>query len=343
MDSNSSLENDTYSVNNVHVMNSPRFTINDALVDDSVTTYVDDPMATLVNTSSIMGSAHKRYNEDNLSKKKEKSLCPIINTRREIKGAHWYEKPDNLITVYREIHGSADTPVQKCEMSYGNMCFYMSVQKMHLARFELGKPSLNDCIKYLGKIDYIGKDYRYIYKKLLKSVDHSQLYKAFIKTYNMLMEAEKLLVSFLSLRSNASNVSNVSKGISNVSISIPTLQLDAMSDMMIMYDPNILKETVDGLVEFTNKINVDSVVKNKPKKIVNSALCPKDISMDKKIVYNLKDKLTVESALILIKELLDQEMEVAEYLYVVERFHADEINTMNEIQATIAMITSELI
>jgi hypothetical protein len=105
--------------------------------------------------------------------------CPVVAMRRTIKGADWYIREPNTIS------GAAQGI--DCEMSYGDMCFYMTARNMDVARFELTKPDLESCLKYMQTLDYAGKDYQYLYKRIIQQIPSKMvLYYSFTKTYDLL-------------------------------------------------------------------------------------------------------------------------------------------------------------
>jgi hypothetical protein len=238
------------------------------------------------------------------------------------------------------VHGAAQGI--DCEMSHGDMCFYMTARHMDVARFELTKPNLEACIEYLRRYDFAGKDYQYLYKRI---ITHSQpskmiLYYTFVKTYELLDHLEEYLMLKLAAKSTVSNVS------------IPTLQLDTNTASMIVFSPKVLFDAVTEMCKYFNSINIKSIrcarsadsAKNADctEPIQNKEVIPPTIDLKTKIPHTIDDVLTAETCMEKIKTLLHHEMEVAKYIYAVEEFQAKEITVMNKLSTSVKSMLSDL-
>ncbi len=246
--------------------------------------------------------------------------CPVINARREIKGSHWY-KAENV------INGGA-TGID-CEMTYGEMCFYMSTRRMDVARFQLKKPSLGPCVVYLTRLVYAGKSYKWLYNHIIAQMPFTILYRAFTRTYDILIHFGEYMSDLVVARAH--------KG-SPINVSLPDLTLGPATDMAVIMHPGALHDSIKAFLKYLGAFNVKSLVGTGgitiPKHL---ATPPQEINMETTIpeAFDM-ETLTAEIALEKINALLKHELTVAEYIYAIEVYHVAAIETMNAIQQACA-------
>jgi hypothetical protein len=286
------------------------FNINDSLIDTEYTpANLQQPTVNLQSPAANL---------------QPQQLCPVVAARKQIKGSSWYVKPANTIS------GAAQGI--ECEMSYGDMCFYMTARNMDVARFELVKPNLEQCLQYLQRMDFAGKDYQYLYKRIIQQIPSKMtLYYSFTKTYDLLAKLEEYLTLRLAMRKDV-----------KLNISIPHLQLDKHTAQMIVFAPKVLADAVDALCKFANSINIKSIVTTKYNLIVNEAKPPKELDLTTKMPKMVDDALDVPTCMKKIKELLEHEIRVAKYIYDIEEFQAKEIEILNQLSSLAKSMLSDL-
>lgn len=268
--------------------------------------------------------------KDNASAKDSTGIiCPIVKARKEIKTAGWFVKEPNLI--------SGSSAGIDCEMSFGDMCFYMTARKLDVARFELTRPDLSTSLEYLRRMDFAGRDYQWLYKRIIQQLPSKMiLYHSFTKTYELLVHLEDYII----LKLTKNNKDSISK----LNVSIPSLQLDKQIAMMVLYAPDALHNAIDAMCLYANSINIKSLTNSKHNKIINNVVTPTPIDLTTKmpkVIDNTASTISTITCMEKIKELLHHEMMVAEYIYKIEEFQAESIKVLNQLSTLVKSILSD--
>jgi hypothetical protein len=232
----------------------------------------------------------------------------------EIKGSGVF-KSDLEYTNDRvvKIGGSDSNVEQVCD----NIQFYIMTRMLDMARFELSCPNLDQChAKSIRMFDDIaGKSYAQVYDILMTKCN--KLSKQFDGLIKVMDEFEKHLLS------------KISK-LAEINISLPDIVFIPDTEILI-YRPDILKYTMDKIINYVNSINVNSIlctpvvsnIEPVPEFKVNA------LSWDTLIEH--PSGQTSDEYISSMQKSLNSEMIVAEYANSVEKYQADVINHMNAV------------
>lgn len=259
-------------------------------------------------------------------------LCPVVRTIKEIyKRTNSYDGGSETEDVKLTLVGGEE----KMPVIYGDMDFYMTVRKLEVARFELGKPDIEKCTRYLLAHPFANKSYHDVYITILRaSPSKSFLYRQFVDLYNMVKTMEMTIME------------NIGKYKKCVNISLPSLAINGSVDVAMLYKPNILQQIAEALVDYMNELDISCIASSvsrpgdKPsrKKFKLEAKPPTVIDMKKIVPHISGDSLTTTSAIEKIHEILSCEIEVANYIRQIEGYQAEIIDVMNDIFAQCQLI-----
>ncbi|SIP86076.1 Hypothetical protein PACV_363 [Pacmanvirus A23] len=246
--------------------------------------------------------------------------CPVVAAIKEIRGAGLYSDDDsqNMIKL-----GGSDAEVS---MICDEMSFYIMVRKMDMARFELSKPNDVQCkLKYAKMFKNIaGRDYAAIYALLIDSVLKKKfMYNQFVELVNLIGKMEELIEI---------KVLEVGKAGKSINVTIPDIFLLPNIDMLIIYRPDILEATINKIIDYINKLNVNSLISTNVQtgvKLVEKFTADRP-DMDT-VVTKIENAYTVEEYLAKMKEILEHEMRVADYVRLVEKYQCTVINHLNSV------------
>jgi hypothetical protein len=246
--------------------------------------------------------------------------CPVVAAIREIRGAGLYkddceESPDDVIKL-----GGNNTDI---EFVCDDMTFYMMTRRMELARFELSKPDFAQCkAKYTRMFkNIVGIDYSTLYTRIInQALKKKFLYKQFVELVELIGETEQLI----EIKVNSA----ARRGVP-INISIPDIILLPHIDQLIIYRTDILCATMNKIINYMNKINVNSLlsepVNSNIPQIKPFAVTPPDMKTQIPEI----DATDADEFLAGMKRTLEHEMAVASYIREVEKYQCGVINHVN--------------
>jgi len=274
--------------------------------------------------------------------------CPIVNTIKEIKGASWYtddpeynEKDVIIMGGFDETSsGSSHAVAYVCD----NAKFHLIVAKMDLARLELQQNIDVYRRKFLSDYKpFIGKDYGTAYTYLVDTILGPYLYNQFVDIVDRLAQMEELLSAKIDVMSRKNQPIN---------ISIPDIIFLPNVDVLIKYDPVILEKTINRVVDYVNKININSIIAAPIS--INIPHFEKfsdrysGLDMDELINVNdefekIKGKITCEDYIKVMKKILYHKEKILNYVVCVEEYQCAGINHIGKIHQEYKKIIEALV
>ena len=240
--------------------------------------------------------------------------CPVVRVISEIKGSGVF-KSDLEYTNDRvvKIGGNDSNVEQVCD----NIQFYIMTRMLDMARFELSRPTLDQCRNKSVSMfnNTAGKTYSQIYDMLMTKCN--KLSKQFDGLIKVMDDFEKHLLS------------KISK-LTEINITLPDVVFIPDTEILI-YRPDILKYTIDKIINYVNAINVNSILCTPV--TTNIELTPefKTSALNWDTIIDQPTGSTSEEYIISMQKSLDSEMIVAEYANSVEKYQVDIINHMNTV------------
>lgn len=263
----------------------------------------------------------------------EEKICPVVRVIRDIRGGGIYvddseESAERVI----KLGGSENTT----EFIFDDMSFYIMSRKMELARFELSKPTLVACEnKYKSMFrDMVDIDYTSLYTRIIdRAFKKKYIYQQFVQLIDLLSELEELILA---------RVDNMGRTNQPINISLPDMFLLPHVDQLIIYRPDILANTMNQIINYINRININALLKEPLRDTVSpvepfSSTPPNMNTRIEKISAN-----SVESYLTGMKNILAQELEVALYIREIEGYQCKVINHVNKVYDICKKMTAGL-
>lgn len=244
-------------------------------------------------------------------------LCPVVATINEIKGAGWYAADDSDDVV---VLGGSDSTQYVCD----EMSFYMTTRKMDLARFELKRPSVEEYAKFYarGYSEYADITYSEMYTKLIdRALKKKLLYAQFVDLVTLISDMEDLILSRVEAAGRAGQ---------SINVSLPDIILLPHIDSIIIYRADALEKTINKIISYINKINVNSLIKD-PVAINVAHVRGFDAKMESQTVIPGVHATTADEYLAGIKMMLEHEIKVAEYIRELEKYQCYVINHLNQV------------
>jgi hypothetical protein len=252
--------------------------------------------------------------------------CPVVETIQQIYGSGAFEDEDDVGTVKL---GGSDVEYVMNEMGY-----YMMLRRIELARFELSKPTPEACAAKYKKMfsGMVGMTYSQLRVRLIDDVLGPHMYNQFIKIVDLIGQLEELIVA------RADTYAKTGRA---VNISLPDIIWSPHIDRLIMYDPSALEYAMGRLVDYMNKLNVNSMLKTPisarippPPKMATTAA----LSDTAQTIVGGPRVCTLDA----MKEVLEQEMEVAQYVREIEKYHCRVLAYSGTIYDFCASIVADL-
>jgi len=182
--------------------------------------------------------------------------------------------------------------------------------------------------------DTVGIDYSTLYSRLIERVLRRHIYTQFVQLVDLLANMEQLIISKITKLSAAGKAINVS---------LPDIFMLPHIDELIVYRPDVLRTTVNKIIDYVNKININSIITNPvSSKIPHvAAISATPIAGDTQIA----DDRGMDAAGYIEKmhAVLAHEIVVAGYICAVEKYHVEVINHMNQIYDVCKKIIAGLI
>lgn len=251
--------------------------------------------------------------------------CPVVRVIKEIKGSGIF-KSDLEYTNDRvvKIGGNDSNIEQVCD----NIQFYIMTRMLDMARFELSRPNLEQCRNKSSKMfdEIAGKTFAQVYDILMTKCN--KLSKQFSGLIKIMDDFERhLLVKISKLR--------------EINITLPDIVFIPDTEILI-YRPDILKYTMDKIINYVNTINVNPILCTHV--VSNIKLVPefKIAPLDWNMIVEQPSGKTSEEYIASMQKSLDSEMIVAEYANSVEKYQADIINHMNDVYDVLKKIIKGL-
>jgi hypothetical protein len=251
----------------------------------------------------------------------ECKTCPLVVAIGKIRGGGLYtddeeQNNNNIVTV----GGNGDTEYICDDTSY-----WINLRLIETARFEISKPSLDLCKRKFQRMygDYKGKTREYIYTKIIAESQMKKLmYKQFIALVESLVKLDDWLLAKVD--------DNARKG-KPINITVPDIMLLPHVDVEIIYKPEVLTSTMNSILQYMSKLNINSLLKD-PLTIEFGSVPDfnpvNSVNMNDIIPY--PDKLTsADDYLTAMKKLSDFEIETAKYVQDIEKYHCEVISKVN--------------
>lgn len=255
-------------------------------------------------------------------------VCPVVRTIKEIRGSGMYEDGGEETSAnVVKLGGDSST-----EYVSDDMTFYMISRKMEFARFELANPDDAACkSKYARMFSNVaGRSYGQVYADIIgMGVKKKFMYKQFVGIIELIGDMEQKIELRVCKEASSGR---------HVNVSLPDIILLPHIDKLIMYRADVLEDTINKIISYVNKINVNSL-------LVEPVTCdlPKVQKFDI-TAPNMSKIITADTSLMLdkMRSVLDQEMEVADYIHKMEKYHCIVINHLNMVYEVCKKIISRL-
>lgn len=246
------------------------------------------------------------------------TICPVVKTICEIRGAGTYiDDP--------ELHDNNVIKIGGVEFVCDDMSFYIMSRKMRLARFELSRPSLIACEAGYSNMfrNVVGIDYATLYTRIIDSaLKKKYVYYQFMQLVDLIGEMEQLIIA---------RIDTAGRSGQSINISLPDLFLLPHLDRCIVARPDVLAHTMDKIIEYINKINVNALLKEPVRGIVPRVAKFSCLAPDMKTVIPPIDASSVEEFISGMHKTLEHEIVVASYIQDIEKYHCMVINHMNQV------------
>lgn len=248
-------------------------------------------------------------------------VCPVVKAIREIKGAGLTKSSAESVIILHKIGGNgAEDEKHVCN----EVAFYIVKKKIEFARFELSRPTIEQCHTMIESFPKLIADaYFEIIDSTLKD---RHMYTQFISVINFLGKVEEAV---------AEKVLQCRVEKKALNISVPDINF-ANIDESIIYDPDILTKVTNDIVKFANKMNINSILDEKiaTKKIdplppFQSARGP--IDMREQIIQLRNNPQDSKEILQDMSRAIDKIISVAEYVREIEKYHILAIKKINEV------------
>lgn len=227
--------------------------------------------------------------------------CPLLKICNSNYYGNYEENDDNVVCDSKIV---AD-----------NVLYYASVKKINFVRLQLEKANINKYKPLFCNI--LNKQYQQVYEWMMFNILSDISYNSLVDLISLLEKMDDLI---------AIKIIGTKNIIPN--ISIPTTTYDIKKNIII--NPDKFHDVVNNLVSFINKYNVNTILSNpitKPVKMLNKydistpqwfgtvKVFPKTISADN------------------VQSILDNELEIADYVIKIEKHYCTLANKINEIMA----------
>jgi hypothetical protein len=263
--------------------------------------------------------------------------CPVVRAIKEIRGAGLYQDENSESTDRVIKIGGNNSPT---ELVCDEISFYIMVRKLELARFELSKPNIEDCrIKYKKMFgEVVGLDYSSLYSRLIDTVlDKSHIYRQFVELINLIGELEQTIIIV---------VRTVGTRGTPINMSVPDMFLHPHIDKLIIYRPDILSDTINKVIDYVNKLNINSILTEKITVSVAPVekFKPKHLPSMDTIINPAENEIpSPEKFIEVMQSILGQETEVANYIGEIEQYQCYIINRVNEIYDVVRRMINGII
>ncbi len=259
----------------------------------------------------------------------EDKICPVVKAIREIRGAGLCDDDDTQTVKL----GGSDAQI---EYVCDDVSFYITTRKMTLARFELSRPTMQECVhKYheLFRADYT--DYAAIYAHIVEhALEKKYMYRQFVQLVDLLENINQPILR---------RVDNLARQGKPVNISLPDIIFLPHVDQIIAYRPDILEHTINKIIDYVNRINIDSLIPSHARaniKHVGPFTAAEQLDMS--ISIEPIDATTPAEYMEQMNALLNHEITVAKYVNGIEKYQCMVINHMNKIYDFCKKIMTEL-
>lgn len=234
--------------------------------------------------------------------------CPVRRVIAEVRGAGLNE------SGAVKIGGSESS----CTIVCDSMDFYITSRKMDFARFELMNPDIDACARKCDSM-FVGT-YAELYRHLIDKVIDRHLYTQFTQLIKLIGDMESVIISKIAIaaRTNAA-----------INVTLPNILLLPHIDSVILYRPDLLCLTVNKIIDYMNKINVNVILRSPLIIKIDRVPMPniRPIDMSREIERPVAG--SAHEYLVGIKRSLDMELEVAAYAQDVEKYHCEIIARLN--------------
>jgi hypothetical protein len=253
--------------------------------------------------------------------------CPVNRVIKEIRGSGMFDDDaeDSTARVIK-LGGSDGSSGESCVLD--EMSFYIMSRRIALARFEISNPTVAGCeAKYKSMFhDIVGKEYKALCWHIIDTaLEKKHLYNQFVRLVDLLGAVEELIIA---------RVEALGRAGAPVNVSLPELVLFPHVDRVIVYQPAALAETINQIIRYVNKININSILKEPVAGSISAVGVFSGPALDFSTriePISSAGRPTVESYMAGMRKILNQELEVAEYVRELEKYHCVIINHMNRI------------
>jgi hypothetical protein len=241
--------------------------------------------------------------------------CPVVVAIKEIRGG-FYADESGFGDEFLVKLGGSDGIDRVCD----NVSFYVMKRKLEFARFKLSKPNQQQCVnKYHLMFDHVLKGdstYRQLYDDLADKLFH-YLYDQFIAMVDVIGEMEKFIAIYIQIAA----IKNMP-----LNLSLPDVIFLPDTDIAIMRSPKELAEVTNRVIKYMNGININAIIKDPIVTRLETVAEYEGPMIGDEVVSSVS-----EDWLIKMEETLKHEMNVADVLVSVEKYHCVIINRMNDV------------
>jgi hypothetical protein len=263
----------------------------------------------------------------------DENICPVVRTMRDIRTGGMYvddaeDARDRIIRV-----GSGETAV---EYVMNDTAYYMMTRQIEFARFELTRPSAEACKMKFKKMfsDLVGMTEDTLRMHIIdKALTRKYIHEQFMRLVDLIGRIEELIMEKVNELAARPSIT--------LNVSLPDIVFLPRIDQFIIYNPEAAEHTVNKIIDYVNKININSIL---PEPVNTKIEYVPAMKAPPLTVGELIQKPTGDAAEMLrdMKKTLERECAVAKYVDQVEQYHCKVINHMTQIYNTCQLLVDGL-
>ncbi len=263
-------------------------------------------------------------------------VCPVVEAIHTIRGGGIY-----VDDMESSSEGLVKLGGQDNEYVMNDISYYIISRKIELARFELSKPTAAACkIKYKKMFTSVaGLSHSGLLKYIIdNALNKRYVYEQFTNIIDLIGRIEELIIDL------ADHLARANK---SINVSLPDIIFHPNIDKLIMYDPSALEQAMNKIIDYVNKINVNSIIKNPVTARISrvAAFRPPTALDPNTQIYrpDISSFMTPDEYLTAMKKVLEQEVHVAMYAGEIEKYQCNVVNHMGQAYDFCASLVDELV
>jgi len=247
-------------------------------------------------------------------------VCPVVKCIKEIKGGAAYTKDKHAASL---VLGGGPEEYICDETSY-----HIMLRKITVSRFELTRPE-SAGISAMYKKMFAGYPPGYLYHYLIdKILDKKYPVRQFVRVIDIIGEMEKLIMSKIAIYGK--------QGL-HINVSLGDIVLDPTVYKIMMYRPDILQNVVNSIVNYTNKLNVNAILKQR---------ITSNISLLAEFTHVRPaaaiDPAAQVSTMEELKAAVAREVLMCEHLHQLEVYHCTAVGKLGEVYSVCKKIITDI-